>query len=195
MNSVLSSRVWYLAYGSNISPRRLGLYLDGAVAESGARNSTPPPRSCFVQVPLKLTFAKRSQRWNGGGVAFVTPTPAGDDTTAWVRAWDLTAEQFEDVWAQENRVKVGTEFPWPKVLGRTETIIGTGWYRRVLNLDVPELEQLAPGQPALTFTWSSPEASNPPNLEYRATIATGLNDNPGLDADAIRAYLDAATLA
>lgn len=188
------SRVWYLAYGSNVNPDRFRLYLEGGTTEAGARDRTPPARSVFVRVPVRLRFALESTRWNGGGVAFVSPS---DDAErwAWARAWDITAEQFEDVFAQENRGSIGTELPWQALLAATSLDVGERWYRRILRFDLAELEALAPGQPAMTFTWASEAPLNPPGPEYRGTIARGLADHPELDAEAIDAYLDASTLA
>lgn len=180
--------MWYLAYGSNVNPERLRLYLEGGVTEPGARDSTAPVRSAWRQLPFRLTFGLESQRWSGGGVAFVFPDRSGQ---AWFRAWDLTAEQFEDVFAQENRLAVGTPLPWEELLAAPDQLdVGGRWYGRVFRVDDIGLDA-----PAFTFSATEAMPANPPHEDYRGTIAAGLADHPLLADDAIEAYLDASSLA
>lgn len=188
-------RVWYVAYGSNLCEARFLRYIRGGPPESGARDTTAPRRSVFTRAALELRFAHQSVRWNGGGVAFVDPADPGDPhrtTRAHVRAWDLTVEQFEDVFAQENRLDIPTPLPWDELLQNGEAAVGSGWYRRLLSLsiadlDIPDLDT----QPVITFTWPSPVPHNAPDPDYLATIRRGLSEG-GLDASAIGEYLPAA---
>jgi hypothetical protein len=175
-------RVWYLAYGSNVNEGRFLRYLLGDDDHRGARDTAVPLRNEWVLAPLRLTFAKESVRWNGGGVAFVDPDPAG---ATWVRAWDITAEQFEDLFAQENRLPADSVLDWARVAAGPHDV-GTGWYRRVLPLgDALGRDD----QPVLTFTWHEPSAFTTPNDAYADTIAAGLADNPALSPADIAAYL------
>lgn len=174
-------RVWYVAYGSNVNEARFLRYLNGDADHVGARDTTPPQGNHWAIAPLRLRFAGVSQRWDGGGVAFVDPDPAG---AAHVRAWDITCEQFEDVFAQENRREIGSDFDWETALaGGT---VGESWYRRVLPVDLPFASA---DQPALTFTWATPLPANPPHNSYASTIATGLSTNPALSPTEIANYL------
>lgn len=157
-------------------------YLEGDDSHPGARDATAPPQSTWTNAPLRLSFAGESSRW-GGGVCFVDPDP---DATAFVRAWDITAEQFEDVFAQENRLDEPPELDWSAIRSG-QTVHGDSWYSRIVPV---ELDFASPEQPALTFTWSRSFALNPPALAYRETIATGLADHPGLSPAALNAYLD-----
>ncbi|NNE72512.1 MAG: histone deacetylase [Acidimicrobiales bacterium] len=175
-------RVWYLAYGSNVDRSRFMRYLAGGVTEPGARDAAPPRQHRWVRAPLRLTFARESVRWEGGGVAFVHSDPAGD---AIVRAWDISSAQFEDVFAQENRLPVGTALDW-SALRAGSIDHGGGWYRRVLR--VP-LGFAADRQPALTFTWHRPRPSRTPHPSYVATIRDGLRQHPQLDDAAVDQYL------
>ena len=97
--------VWYVSYGSNLDPDRLGTYLSGGTPAGGhftyrgARNATPPRARRPCRIPHRLYFAGESRTW-GGGVAFldhdhVAPAPT------FGHAYLVTVEQFEDVAAQE----------------------------------------------------------------------------------------------
>lgn len=182
-------RVWYVAYGSNVNRDRFTAYLNEA------RDPTPPSADRFAQVPLRLCFGNRSTRWKGGGVCFVFPDP---DSRCWVRAWNITAEQFEDVFAQENRLAIASPIDWAAVAALAPVPdghldIGTSWYRRILRLAPGELGLPADSDVALTFTSARPIELNPPHGDYRSTIATGLADHGDLDPEEIDAYLNDAT--
>lgn len=178
----LPKRVWYVAYGSNVNEQRFLRYLNGDSDHVGARDSTPPVASHWTTAPLHLRFAGESQRW-GGGVCFVDPDP---DATAFVRAWDITAEQFEDVCAQENRRSIGEPFDWAAVMAGP-TVIGSSWYAQILPVELPFASA---EQPALTFTWTTRFPLNAPSPTYRDTIASGLADHPDLSPEQIATYLD-----
>lgn len=178
--------MWYLAYGSNVNPERFRLYLEGGVTEPGARDATPPAANGWFELPFRLNFALESQRWSGGGVAFVHPST---EHTAWFRGWNITAEQFEDVFAQENRRAVGSPLPWDELAEADHVDVGESWYRRVYPL-----QGLGLAEPAFTFTTIDELASNPPHEDYRSTIAGGMADHPDLTTAAIEAYLDASIL-
>jgi hypothetical protein len=177
-------RVWYVAYGSNVNEQRFLRYLVGDSDHVGARDATPPRRSRWTTAALQLRFAGESQRW-GGGVCFVDPDPSA---TAYVRAWDITAEQFEDVFAQENRRALGEPFDWPAAMQGT-TASGASWYGQILPVDLPFVDD---DQPALTFTWTTRFPLNTPASAYRDTISAGLADHPDLSPAETNAYLDAS---
>lgn len=174
-------RVWYVAYGSNVNKTRFLRYLEGDEGHPGARDATHPAEGRFTTAPMHLRFAGESQRW-GGGVCFVDPDPAA---SAYVRAWDITAEQFEDVCAQENRRPIGEPFDWTAAL-KGDAIVGDSWYSRIVRLDVPFATD---DRPAMTFTWATPRPLNPPARAYRETIVAGLAENPDLSSADIEAYL------
>lgn len=178
-------RVWYLAYGSNVNEARFLRYLDGDDSHRGARDATPPARSVWTEAPLRLRFAGESTRWGDGGVCFVDPDPAA---RCHVRAWDITAEQFEDVFAQENRLPGTIELDWPAFTTRPTEVL-TSWYGRIVPVD---LAIASPRQPALTFTWHKRLPVNPPSVAYRETIEAGLAENPALSPAEIMTYLDQA---
>lgn len=178
------SRVWYVAYGSNIDRTRFLRYLTGDADHTGARDATPPVEDRYATAPLRLRFAGESSRW-GGGVCFVDPDP---DATVYVRAWDITAEQFEDVFAQENRGEIGTPLPWD-AMAHGPTEVGGRWYGLVVPVDLPFA---SPGHPAYTFTWTTQFHRNPPSPAYRETIERGLANHPDLSPASLGRYLDDA---
>lgn len=180
-------RVWYVAYGSNVNEARFRRYITGDADHHGCRDHTPPAASKWTVAPLQLRFAGESRRW-GGGVCFVDPDPS---TVAYVRAWDITAEQFEDVFHQENRRAPDDVFDWTAVDADGATM-GTSWYARILHVDLPFASAT---HPALTFTWAKPMPLNDPAPAYYDTIAAGLADHPDLPDPAIRTYLNNANLA
>lgn len=174
-------RVWYVAYGSNVNKTRFLRYLAGDSDHVGARDTTPPAHDHWTVAPLQLQFAGESKRW-GGGVCFVDPDPGA---TAYVRAWSITAEQFEDVFSQENRRAIGSGFDWQAVMAGP-AVIGQSWYAQVLPVELPFA---SPRQPALTFTWTRRLPLNLPAPAYRDTIASGLVEHPDLSHAEIDTYL------
>ena len=99
--------VWYVAYGSNLWSERFHLYIEGGSNPdvqagrtfTGCRDTTPPRTWQRVELPGEVYFAKRSSAWQNGGVAFLH-TEA--DATFVGRAWQVTRQQYFDVFDQEN---------------------------------------------------------------------------------------------
>lgn len=177
-------RVWYAAYGSNMSWERLRCYLEGGRPEGGtrvyegARDRSPPSSSAGRQIPGELVFGGTSRTW-GGGVAFLVE---GMSTTALARLVDISLEQFCDVIAQENWVDVGSVV-LPEVPDRGAIEVSSDLtYGVVLGLGTHA------GRPIVTFTKreGEPAAPAPAYLRY---VATGLWEAFGLDGEAIARYL------
>ena len=106
----------------------------------------------MIHGPWSLSFGLSSERW-GGGVAFLDPDL---DEGACLRCWDVTAEQFMDVAAQENGLQPGdVELDIPEVRDAGELQIGDAWYSRIVYLGDFH------GRPLMTFT-------NPKSVEPRA---------------------------
>jgi len=178
-----------LAYGSNVDPARFAKYLQGGETEPGARDATPPIADRWFDLLFRLDFAGASQRWSGGGVAFVHPDQRH---RTWFRGWHITAEQFEDVFAQENRLPVGTGLPWDDFGPEQHIDVGTGWYRRIHLLgEISAIFGL--DDDCLTFTSAEVMPFNPPHGDYANTIRQGLRDHPDLNEAEIDAYLTTHT--
>ena len=70
-------RVWYVAYGSNLSLTRFRCYLAGGRPAGGmrdyvgCRDKRDPERIVSVDVPGGLVFAGESKTWSGGMAFYV----------------------------------------------------------------------------------------------------------------------------
>ncbi len=193
----MSTLVWYVSYGSNMSSARLGTYLAGGTPvggsrhNPGARDASAPGRSEPVDLPGALYFAGESQQW-GGGVAFYDHE-ATDRGPTYARAYLVTTAQFADIAAQEMYRDVGADDPVEEVLlagfeGRHQ--VGPGRYETLL--EVGRLEDL----PLLVFT--SPDGIDAvehtrPAPAYAETLALGLRESRGWSDKEVAAYLDRIT--
>ncbi|MDH3754845.1 MAG: histone deacetylase [Acidimicrobiia bacterium] len=175
--------VWYVAYGSNLWSRRLACYLAGGTAPGstranrGARDPKPPKDHVAFDITGRVVFAQRSSTWvddtaAGSGVAFVDVEARGVTPA---RAWRVTAEQFDDVFAQENG---GTAD------GAARAHSG-GWYGRVIRLD--DIDGLG----AYTFTCTDVSALevNRPAPAYLVAIARGYAELHDWSASETARYL------
>lgn len=122
----------------------------------------------------RLLFAGESRWWGGGGVAFIDPDPS--EATTLARAYLITAEQFQDVLAQESGREVGSEVDLAAVASGGSSILGSGNYDRVVHVGHRDW-------PMLTFTTPRSVAElspNPPGQAYRDTIVRGIVEAHGL---------------
>lgn len=169
-------RVWYAAYGSNVSSTRFNHYLSGGRPAgasrryTGARDASAPMDDRPISLPGQIYFAGESPTW-GGGIAFYDPAAPGSVAG---RAYMVTGEQFSDVASQEMRRPVGRDLPLEALFRESRTaVIGPGRYETLHVVD--ELD----GQPVLTFTasWDHVGAAlNAPVAAYLGTIARGLSE-------------------
>ncbi|WP_353826497.1 histone deacetylase [Agromyces sp. SYSU T0242] len=184
-------RVWYVAYGSNLSRERFRCYVVGGRPEGGARTyegcrePDEPADDVAVQIPGALYFGGRSRVW-GGGIATWEPHARGSVAA---RAYLLTVRQFADVLAQESwrprgdaidlralrssgRLRVGP--------GRYETLVGVGRRR---------------GIPMVSFAGEHGRARDvaAPAGAYLRMMATGLHESRGWSAATAGRYLAAIT--
>ncbi|MCX5045084.1 hypothetical protein OG921_18110 [Aldersonia sp. NBC_00410] len=150
-----TSRVWYVAYGSNMSAARLACYLEGGrppggrIEHTGARDSAAPRRMVPITLPGSVFFAGESHTW-GGGRAYYDPLVPGPTPA---RGYLVTREQFDDIRAQEPPV-----------------------YDRVLEVGVLD------DAPMYTFTsthGSAEVAPTRPVEAYLRTIADGIAEAHG----------------
>jgi hypothetical protein len=162
---MMIDRIWYVAYGSNMSAARLACYLEGGcppggrIVHKGARDRSAPLRTLPVTLPGSIFFAGESKTW-GGGRAYYDPLLDGPTPA---RAYLVTREQFEDIREQEPPV-----------------------YDRLLEVGV--LDEA----PMYTFTSSHGRAAvapTPPARAYLRTIADGLAEAHGWPGERISAYL------
>jgi len=166
-------RVWYAAYGSNLSADRFRAYLEGGTAPGsarihrGARNPSAPLDERRHVCTHRRFYAGESRNWSGGGVAFLSSAAAEEKTP--LRLYLLTWGQFEDVFAQENGAETRS-LDHDDLIGAGHLDVGTGWYPRIL--------QLGEGPDGLAIcTITCVEPPQPvdvnPSEAYKATIDAG----------------------
>ncbi len=173
----LGAFAWYVGYGSNLATSRFAHYL------CGCRDTTPAWRWAPVEVPQRLVFARTSEPWGGGGVAFLDPAPTPGVRTLG-RAWLVTWEQFADVLAQECGLPVGSVEATALLAAGSVPYPGH-WYGCVVRLGHRE------GWPMITFTDEAAGALElcPPGSGYRAVVIEGLAEAHGLSAEEAAAYV------
>ena len=180
---VVSERVLYACYGSNLAAARLRCYLEGGTPAGGVRpnpgcrDPSPPRRSVPVWLPGQTWFTRYADQW-GGAVAFLDPDAPG---TSPGRAYDLSAEQLADVIAQEGRRPPPGTLDVAAVVDAGRLALDDGWYGTCVH--VGDLD----GLPLITFTapWHlgdiEPAA---PSASYLRLIADGLEEAHGWDRQA-----------
>lgn len=172
--------VWYVAYGSNLSPARLQRYIERC-------DPTDAPLDArAIVLGHRLFFAHESRIWTGG-TAFVDPTPDPAARTL-AMAWLVRADQFAGIVAQENGGIAGSAPVDVGTLGVGDTTEGVvdGRYGLIVGCTSPD------DRPALTFT--TPEHPLPgqtiPSPAYVDVMVAGLVAGHGLTIAAARAYVD-----
>jgi hypothetical protein len=192
----MDGTVWYASYGSNMWWERFRCYLEGGVPPGathehvGARDATPPSASQVVRIPHTMYFAGRARGWEGGGVSFLDHGLVGKAESAWGRAWQITAEQFDDVVAQENGLAPGAlHLDLTGVVPGEARAVTDGWYGRLVVVDVVD------GMPLVTFTSLRPMSDatlNSPSAPYLRTLTSGLAECSDLEPADIGTYLATA---
>lgn len=179
-------KIWYAAYGSNLSRARFDCYLNGGCPDGathtfpGCRDRSPPADEATGELDGQLCFGGWSQTWQGG-VAFLR-SQSGVRLKA--RLYLVTFDQFADVVAQENWLVPGTIEIEPS----EEQVVldGDHTYRLVIPLGRHD------GIPVLTISQlATTDTALPPDA-YLRYIAAGLEESHGMSVDEIVAYLSAA---
>jgi hypothetical protein len=187
------SRVWYVAYASNLALERFRCYLRGGPVPGGSRvypgcrDPQDPTDTVGLQLPGGLVFAGRSTVW-GGGIAFHDRAAPGEIAC---RAYLVTRAQLADVVAQETRQAPGgpvarrIEERLRDVDGDVRSWGSSGLYDSItINGD-------RDGVPLVTLTHRDVHAMTPtaPSAAYLRWIVAGLRDTHGWDLDRIGRYL------
>lgn len=185
MSGEPAALTWYVAYGSNLAAARFTCYLAGGCPDgaartyAGCRDTTTPRADMPLHVTGELLFAGRSTVWSGG-MAFYRPGAAG---AVAARAYLLTAEQANDVVAQETRHPVGTDLALAALVEGAAGTLRPEGYDTVLRLQ--DLE----GVPAVTITSRRPLRPSAPSASYLRWVCAGLSETHGWSAERIGRYL------
>jgi hypothetical protein len=179
-------RLWYVAYGTNLSIGRLRCYLRGGRLPGlgrkyrGCRDQTEPAANFGLRLLGGIYFTGRSSVWDGGMAVYDAEHPG------WVaaRAYLLTAGQFGDVLAQEMRQPPGTEVDLTPVHRAGRHSYGPGRYQTLLRVGNRH------GLPMLTFTSAQQvRRLSAPTAAYLRTMAVGLRESHGWSDNRIGAHL------
>ena len=171
--------VWYASYGSNMSAVRFGCYLAGGVPDGstrhheGCRDATAAVEDRAIVLPGTVFFSGTSRAWTGGH-AYLDPTAWDHDGSALGRAWLVTAEQFDDVVAQENSRPIGAVD-----LGAASMRPGERRLVEGSRYPVAWCVDALDGVPVVTFTCAETMRQrllNPPSIPYLRTLALGLQE-------------------
>ncbi|GAE29444.1 hypothetical protein [Halalkalibacter hemicellulosilyticus] len=181
--------VWYASYGSNLSRERFLCYIKGGrprgsqKVEVGCKDPSLPIDEATYMMNYPLYFAKRSERWQNQGVAFIGLSK-DERVHTYSRKYLITAEQFIDVVKQENNgatIEIDLE---EVILNRFKTFRDS-WYGTILYVGEEQ------GYPILTFTadWDLDVPFVKPSKEYVSMIIHGLKTTLSLDDSEIVDYL------
>jgi hypothetical protein len=141
-------RIWYVAYGSNLSRERFCRYLRGGRPDGverdypGCRDTSDELDSFGLLITGGVYFAGRSSGWRAG-MAFYDPEAPGEVAA---RAYLITAEQFVDVLAQETRRSPGMTLDLRPVFRGERYSNGVGGYPVLVRVGDRH------GLPLVTFT-------------------------------------------
>jgi hypothetical protein len=140
----------------------------GGKKVEGCKDKTPPKESKPIRIPYSLYFAKQSQYWENGGVAFISLERESDESN-WTlgRMWKITKEQYEEVKNQE-----GEWYNYEICLGEEYGIsIYTITNKYNLNIKKPS------------------EGYKKPSKPYLKTISLGLKETYNFSKIEIYGYL------
>lgn len=186
-----TSYVWYASYGSNLLKSRFMCYIKGGTPigsskrEVGCKDKTPPLKDKPITIPHELYFAEHAKRWEEKGVAFIdTKKSTSKRAQTLGRMYLITKEQFEDVVAQENGVRLKIDFK--KVISKKSLVLADSWYGNILYLGSEH------GEPIFSFTSPKPMSKatfNEPSKKYLRVIAMGLKQTYKMTSHEIFKYL------
>ena len=163
----MMTKIIYAAYGSNLLKERFLVYIKGGNYKGkdycGCRDKSDPIDRGWMFIPYRLYFAKKSSRWENKGVAFISCEKEPDENYhTVVRLWEITKEQFNDIWKQE----------------------GKYLYYKKLYLGIRD------GIEIYTITGDWIQESNYPSKSYLEIIKKGLKETTGWNDAEIDEYLN-----
>lgn len=176
--------LWYASFGSNLSWARFEKYLKGGSAElashsfePGARDPSDPIDETLITLDREMFFAYRSQKWDGGGVAFLASDRSENETIC--RVYKITVQQFEDVHMQESGRDEPAELDVEELLAAGSLQQYDSLYGLALLVG-----EHSDGLPIVTITTARTDLElNSPSVGYAATIALGLVESTSINPE------------
>lgn len=178
--------VWYLSYGSNLSKRRFLTYILGGKPEGsskyepGSKDKTLPLKEKNTIINYELYFSEHSKKWDNLGVGFIG-TEKNPEFKTYAKMYLITKEQFEDIVKQENSINKEININYPEE--NQISLISEGWYSAILCTGIYDNHYI--------YTFTSPEKPQyyvKPSEKYLKTIATGIIENTGTNAENLTDY-------
>ena len=182
--------VWYAGYGSNLYRERFHCYIVGGTApgaddiNSGCTDKTLPIQESADIIHHDLYFAKRSSKWQGGGLGLVR-IKASQGIQTYCNMYLITKEQFVEVVRQENKNdnSINIDFNAALKNGSFNFKPG-GTYGNLLHVGYKS------NYPIFTFTSSVNEfPSRRPSERYLKMFMSGLLESHKLAKQQIIDYL------
>lgn len=182
-------RLWYVAYGTNLSWARFRCYLAGGRPDGGSRDypgcrdRTEPAADVGVEIPGAVYFTGRSSVWGGGMAVYDEAAPG----RVAARAYQLRAEQFVDVLAQEMRRPPDMDLDLSPVRDTGRQSLGPGRYKTLVRVGTRQ------GLPMVTFTSDDHHDRRlaAPAESYLRAMAAGLRESRDWSTTRIGSYLEA----
>lgn len=166
-----NEKVWYAAYGSNLSEDRFGCYIRRGVCRQngiyykGCTDTTKWDASEFRKFPGRLYFGNSSASWDGKGVAFFDENGC---QAVQMRLYRITREQFLQVRSQE---------------GKSDS-----WYGRIVCLGIDD-----EGTEIYTLTSKTLREENAPADKYLDLIKNALINEGGYTEKTVQSYFSSMT--
>lgn len=182
--------IWYASYGSNLWEERFLCYLLGGSPEGtervyeGCLDKTLPLGSEKTIIKRQLYFARQSETWSQGGVAFIE-TSEDESKQTYGRMYLITEDQFRDLVEQEIDTDEALTIDFKSIEKKGSLVIKEdSWYGNILFLGLHD------DFPIFTFTFQeNSQPTTKPVPAYLKTIMNGLKESYLLTNEQIVAYL------
>lgn len=194
MSNLKKDKVWYAVYGTNLNENRFSCYIRGGTPEGafkldiGCRDKTPAIDGGKIAIPFQLYFAKSSPKWENKAVAFLG-SQLNPAILTLGRKYLISKEQFEDVFKQENNIKITeeTSIDFEEAKESVSVTVKESWYGRIIFLGMERGFSVF----TLTAYWEFKTGETlPPSSSYLKHIIRGIKQIYGFSNDKIYEYLN-----
>ena len=186
----LQDKVWYACYGSSILEERFLCYIRGGqpigakTTYEGCGDKTLPADNEDFYISSELYFAKESDNWDNGGVAFIRTSFEPHASTIG-RIYLVTKGQLIDIARQETSTKTELTIDFDRAIEDGFYIFKRpSWYGNLLYLGQQN------GYPIFTLTNENDlQPLTKPSKNYIKTIGRGIKEAHNFDDKTILEYL------
>jgi hypothetical protein len=183
-------KVWYACYGSNMLQERFLYYIIGGkhkgakTTYEGCNDKTLPVDNEDFYICSELYFAKESNNWDNGGVAFIRTLFEPQASTIG-RIYLITKGQLIDIARQETKTKTELKIDFDKAIESGYYIFKRpSWYGNLLYLGLQN------SYPIFTLTNENDlQPLTKPSKKYIKTISEGIKEAHNFDDKTILEYL------